>query len=64
MPKSLKRKYIGDDGSILGPTSTSKQSWENVPRFGNVNNDLIMGSKSHERKKRQERLDKVLLKRK
>jgi len=54
------RKHLDDEEKILDSNSRSKQTWENIPRF---HMDLIMG-KTNDKKKKQERLDKVLKKQK
>lgn len=55
--QALKR-HLNDDEKILDQNSRSVQTWSNVPRF---HQDIING-KSFQKKKKQEKLDRVLKK--
>ena len=55
--KKLRR--FGDEEKILDSESRSCQTWKNVPRF---HMDHIMGKTNDIKKKKQERIDKVLKK--
>jgi hypothetical protein len=54
------RKHLDDEEKILSSESRSKQTWDNIPRF---HMDLIMG-KNLDKKRKQEKIDKVLAKKK
>lgn len=54
------RRHFDDEEKILTSESLSCKTWKYVPRF---HMDLIMG-KTNDKKKKQERLDKILAKRK